>query len=651
LTRRRLLAALVVACSAAGVAHALATWPHYHVGSFDDDAGYVMVARALAHGRGLTSTLPAGVPLVASYPPGYAALLAPIAVVSGTAFAAFRATSVVLLALLFPLVWVYLRGRGLGPVPSLAVLVLLALNPPLGTFGMMVMAEVAFLVVLMIVLLALDRWERDAQVLTWSAAMTVVGAAGLLWLKEAGAGLVLGMVLWLLLRRLRTRAALLAAGVAVLFAPVLVARQVSGVSLLGSRYANEFGTAFAGGLVHIVAHALSTYANVALPQTLVPTSVSPLPIFGWAAGALGTFGTLSAPLVLIGFVVWCRRHPDVTCVAVPLYVLITLAYPYTNERRVLLVLPVVVAWYVLGWAAVIAWVRAHVPVVQPVAWAAPLVALVILVPQFGRDYLYLLGHGSSRPRGSPYAAFLTAAGSHRDLVETDYVWTVSLLTGHRTAATAFFNATDHDCAPSSMLAGLVADRPSYLLTAALSNVPGPGSPCLLAYVAADPSAVRLFRTAWDDASVFELVGPGTAHPDLADLTAAAPPSGAKVGLFQALPQGPGDPGGPYPIVTPVGGEAVVTWDWGSVRTVTQISVGMAFAPLGRVQDVAVQLAVAGGGWETVSDVRGAIGDTGVVPFLLHPLARPVPASALRVVVHTDADVPVYVLDTHAVGRA
>ena len=639
-------------CAALGVAHALATWPHYHVGSFDDDAGYVMVARAIAHGHGLTSTLPAGVPLVASYPPGYALLLAPIALVSGTAYAAFRTVSVVLLGALFPLVWWYLRRRGLGEGAALAVLVLLALNPVLGTFGMMIMAELPFLVALMLMLIALDYWQAEDRVVTWAGVGAVVGAASLLWLKEAAAGLVIGMVLWLLVRRMRGKAIAVAAGVGVTFLPILVARLVSGVNLLGSRYANEFGGAFEGGLVHLVRHALSTYANLALPQTVVPTSVSPLPIVGPAAAALGTFGTLTAPLVVLGFIVWCRRYADVMCVAAPTYLATTLVFPYTNERRLILILPLVLAWYVLGWFAVIQWVGRHARLLRPVLWVAPLVALVILIPQFGRDYLYLLGHGSSQPRGSPYSRFLSEVGAPRDTVETDYVWATSLFSGHRTAPTAFgLTTTDKTrrCAPGELAKGLAADQPAFMLSAALANVPGPGSACLLTYVANDPSAVRIFRTAFDDASVFEFVGPGTTNPALTDLTGPVTPTGLRVGIFQALPQGPGDPGGPYPIVTPVNGQAIVTWTWGHPVPVTQVSLGLATVQTGHLREVSLQLLSADGGWQTVASAPGAVGDGGVVPFLLTRLSTPSTATAMRVVVQADADVPVVLLDAHALG--
>jgi hypothetical protein len=639
---------VVVLCAVLAVVHARATWPHYHVGSFDDDAGYVEVARAIAHGHGLTGRLAAGVPMVASYPPGYALVLAPIALVSGSAYAAFRGLSAGLAGVLVLLVWWYLRRRGVPAWAAVAVLVLLALNPVLGTFSMMVMAELPFLVLLMGVLFAIDRWQSSPGVLSAAGVATVVGSAALVWTKEAGAGLVIGFVLWLLVRRDTRRALALAAGSFALFLPVLVARLAEGVDPLGSRYANEFGFAFRGGAVHNVLHALSTYANLALPQTVVPTSVSPLPMFGWASVALDVFGTLTAPLVVIGFVVWCRRHPDAMCVAVPVYLLTTLVFPYTNERRLVLILPFVLAWYVLGWGAVIAWLgsRLRGPAPRPALWAVPLVVpLVILVPQFGRDYLYDLGHGSSQPRSAPYTRFLAQAGAPHDVVETDYVWTTSLFTGHRTAPGAFYLA--RSCAPADLGRGLARDQPSFLLSAAFTNTPGPGSPCLLAYAAADQSAVRIFRTAFDDASVFEFVGPGTAQPTLADLTGPARPTGPKVGIFQALPQGPGDPGGPYPIVTPVGGAAAVTWDWGTVRHVAQVSLGQAFAPAGGVKSVAVSLRGADGQWRTVASAGGAVGDQGVVPYLLQAVSTT--ASALRVEVRTVTDTPVYLLDTHALG--
>ncbi|HVM63809.1 MAG TPA: hypothetical protein VMU14_03030 [Acidimicrobiales bacterium] len=72
----------------------------------------------------------------------------------------------------------------------MAVLVLLALNPVLPTFSVMVMAELPFLVVLLATLLTPGRWEATDRTATWAGVATVLGAASLVWLKEAGAGAV-----------------------------------------------------------------------------------------------------------------------------------------------------------------------------------------------------------------------------------------------------------------------------------------------------------------------------------------------------------------------------------------------------------------------------------------------------------------------------
>jgi hypothetical protein len=100
-------------------------------------------------------------------------------------------------------------------------------------------------------------------------------------------------------------------------------------------------------------------------------------------------------------------------------------------------------------------------------------------------------------------------------------------------------------------------------------------------------------------------------------------------------------------VTPVGGTAVVTWDWRTVRHVSQVSLGQGFAPAGGVRSVSVELRGADGRWRTVASVPGPVGDRGVVPYLLRTVS--VDASALRVQVQTATDTPVYLLDAHALG--
>lgn len=546
---------------AVAVLHIALVAPRYHVGSFDDDASYILAARGLLHGAGLTGLLTGGRPVVGYYPPGYAAVIAPLVAISGTHYLVLRAFSALCAAAVLPLTWWYLGRRGIGEWARVAVLLLMALSPVFATYGSMVMAEMPFLVVLICWLALADRWEGDRSRLGAAGAGTVVAGAALVWLKEAGVGLVAGMVVWLVLRRCWRRAALVAGGTALLVAPVLVARAAIGVPLAGARYSSELGTYFRGGVwAHLgtaVYHGIDQLVVGALPQTLLPTGIPPLPTAGPVHAILSVWGWSVPVLCAAGAVVWMRRYRDAAVVAVVAYLAEILVYPFVNQRRVVLVLPVVAAWYVIGGGAglqvaaaaarrlrrrpLAGW-RAGGPARAVVALAGVVLIVVPLAWQLPRDYLFAGGQSSSDPLGSPYMALLARLGQPGDVVENDYLSTTALATGHRTASSAFSATTnpltgnEQSCSPVAELAALRADHAAYLLTADL-NKPGTlDSPCLLKLASSSVWAVPLLHTARDDATVFELVGPGTPHPHLGPLTPAptrrpAPPP----------PPGPGWP--------------------------------------------------------------------------------------------------------------
>src|SRR5438876_852890 len=76
----------------------------------------------------------------------------------------------------------------------------------------------------------------------------VVAFAGLVWLKEAAVAMVVGLALWLLLLRQFRKALAAVAGVALSLVPVVAERAVAGVPLAGSRYSQELGAYYRGGL-------------------------------------------------------------------------------------------------------------------------------------------------------------------------------------------------------------------------------------------------------------------------------------------------------------------------------------------------------------------------------------------------------------------
>ena len=641
--------------------HALLVGQRYHVGSFDDDASYVLTARALAGGAGLTSKLASGLPLVGAYPPGYPALLSLLVLIWGHALAPLRALSVVFFLAIFPLTWIYLAERGVSARVRLAVLALLAMSPLLATYGTMIMAEAPFIVLFLLLLLAASRWESEPRSLTWFGAGTVAAAAGLLWLKEAGAGLVIGLVIWFLWRRLWRKALVTAVGPALLFLPVVIARASIGVSLIGSRYSDDLGGSYAGSLVHrlthTVPHAISTYVGTALPQSVVPTRVSPLPVHGPIAVLFDVVRWTVAPLIIVGFAVWIHRHRDAACVVVPAYLLETLVYPFINERRVILVLPVIMAWYVLGgWTVISGLMRlARTHRSRNASYLLPTVCgLLVIVPlafQFPRDYLYALHQDSPRPGGSAYMALLRDLGQPHDVVETDYLWTTALYSGHPTANRAFVAPV---CDPGVITDAIRQDGAGLLLNAAL-NKPGlVDNLCILPVAATQPWAVRLYRTARDDASVFELIGPDTGNPLLRDLTAGAQLSTSAATIIEMpeIPQAAYDPAGTYPAIDTAGDRASLTWTLSHPGPVSQVTLGAA-APtegsLGSLTGVVIESRTIDGNWQAISAVNGPVGDGSATPYVLVRFPKPLMSTALRVTVTGNGTIGIH--DLHVLGPA
>jgi hypothetical protein len=619
--------------------------PHYFVGSFDDDAGYIVTGRALLAGDGFGTHLANTATVAGSYPPGYSALLTPLLWLWPHTFVPLRLLSTVCYVAIFPLTWMYLGRRRVGEGVRVATLALLALGPPLATYGAMVMAEAPFIVLFLCLLLWVDRWERQGRVWTWTGLAVVLAAAGLIWLKEAAIGVAAGLVLWLLLRRSRAalwRAGLVAGGVVALLLPVALARISEGIPLAGSRYSQELGGYYHGGLVdrvlHVAPHALWQLLSTALPATLVPY-LSPLPFHGHASDLWKLLSWHVSILAVVGAVVWARRHRDAATVIVPVYLAETLLWPYINERRVILVLPVLAAWYVLGAQAVARavwtwWMsRPNRAAAVTGRWRGPqiaavgAVALVVAGPlalQLPRDYLLNVGQDTSHFAGSRYVSILNHLGSPGDVVETSYLSSTALFAGHHTAGLAFTN-TLSSCDPGDLEAGLALDNAGYLLLGEF-NKPGVlDSPCLSTAAGSSSWAVQLLHTDRDNASVFELIGPGTAHPDLRDLTSRATLSES---------------------VT-ANGATTLEWDWSDLAPVTQVSAGEA-ATTGSTTAVVLQLRGSNGTWRTVAASQSPVGDgRDAAPYLLANLPADSQATAMRLVI-TGEGVPV-ATDVHALG--
>src|SRR4051794_19963328 len=510
--RYGVLAAVVLAAVHVGLVAG-----HYVVGSFDDDGHYLALAKAFADGKGYVDTSMPGSPVESLYPPGYPLLITPLVWLFGSAVWPLRLLSAIAFLGCFPLLDRLLRRH---PVPTgvrMATLVMFALSPTAATFGSEVMPETVFLLVLLAVLLALPRWEEQPSLFTWRAAVVAFGAPYLFLLKTAGLPMLVGIIGWLLLRRRWRRFAMVATTSVLMIAPLVLARMSSG-SVTPNRYKNEYG--LAGALPHAVWNGVRTYVTDAIPATLVPTTGAGLhshsvvlDVLLWLVGESATL------IVLVGWFSWMRRRIDVTLLITPLYLAETVPFPFINQRRVVLLLPLVVAWYALGWSRILAVGRRWAPTrgrgwgryaaVVPIALVVPL-----LVWQLPRDYLLHRGESTPAARGSGYVAAVREMTPQGWSIAAGYQWTIADLTG-RTVTNEVHNRVCEPGAsfdPASLRGVFSRARVATVLDAWVKWPKNMDNQCVLDAMTAAPWAVPVYHGT-DTSTVFVLLGPDTPRRD------------------------------------------------------------------------------------------------------------------------------------------
>ena len=502
-------------------AHAALVAGHYVIGSFDDDGHYLALAKAFVHGKGYVDTSAPGAPTESLYPPGYPLLIAPFVASSSTVLWPLRLLSALAFVGCIPLLGTLVRRYGFSVRVAAAAMLLFALNPTAGTFATEVMPESIFLLVLLVVLLALPRWEEDDRLLSWAGAGVAIGAPYLLLLKTAGLPMLAGIGLWLAIRRRWRHLATLIVTSALIIGPVLVLRLVAG-PVVGDRYTSEYQ--IAGPLIPAIWHGVVHYFNNAIPDTLVPIEGARLLGHGVVLDALLKVVRYTAtPLVMLGWWSWLRRRIDVSALIVPFYLLETLPFPFINQRRVILLLPWVVAWYALGWRDVLKVVARWRPVMSR-AWApsavtaVPAAAVVaILAWQMPRDYLLQLGERTPAARGSGYVAALSEMTPPDWSIETGYRWTIADLTGRTATNTAHFTFNCPDpTAPGDtevLRQMLNSEHVATVLDAALKWPSTMDQACVFQTMSVAKWAIPVY-TGRDESTVFMLVGSGTPRADV-----------------------------------------------------------------------------------------------------------------------------------------
>lgn len=318
-----------------------------------DNAVYLILAKSLVSGRGYSNLHLPGEPANTHYPFGFPGLLAGLFLLTGgvnVLAAKFLVMVTGVLAMLFTLK----MARLVSGDRSLLPMAFLVSVPIFATSSHKVLTEMPFLLASMAAVYLVLRADSGNPRLCWPAfGLAVMGFL----LRTAGIALVLGILLWLLLRKRHRYLVWFAA----IFLLVSIPWQVrnwtlsqgwSYLDLLLARdpYVSDFGRV---GLVELgarTAHNFALYAFDVLPSTLVPAFFSPR----WLAAATGVVFVSAG---VIGALVRLRKRSIVETYGL-FAVVVLLVWPrvWSGDRFLLPSLPIVMVYVFEG----VLWVQAKV---------------------------------------------------------------------------------------------------------------------------------------------------------------------------------------------------------------------------------------------------------------------------------------------------
>jgi 4-amino-4-deoxy-L-arabinose transferase-like glycosyltransferase len=400
--------AIVAACTIA--VHAVLAWlvRAPTIGTGNDDAVYLLLARALREGH-YRELFYVGTPIHSQYPPGYPSLLALLGVPLDGDIALVIAVNIVFSCAALGLLYDVVR-RWSAPLATAAVAVL-AVNPSLVLSASRVQSEPMFMAALMLALWALRPSAGERH--RWVAIAAVVVAA---LTRSAGLAVVAAVFVHFVLDRAWRHAAALAVISVLAIAPWLVwtavapqqvagrsyvadvlltvpPRDSAGVPILSPRAADADERSPLEGLARTLQVRLSFnakhYVTRALPARLAVPTVANTPVdnAAWLAVMLIAAGVGVAAA-------WSRWRAAVLALLV--YALLLVLWPYAVSRFLIPMFPAFVALLLLG-----AW-RIGVRVLPRAA----------LVPALGVAAILLVG--GTRATASMLGAHDACAPAERD---------------------------------------------------------------------------------------------------------------------------------------------------------------------------------------------------------------------------------------------
>jgi hypothetical protein len=460
------------------VALAIPSFNGQQVGTFIDDANYIVTARGLATGFGFAQiNYPDNRP-EDHYPPGFPILLAPLAAVAGDAFGPLQIFSIVMTVVGLT-IWYTLYRIYLSHFWSSVALLMLCANAVVMEFAPLVMSEALFLTATAGLLLLTIKLDERKIRSPWAIVALTVLALACLFIKTAGLAFGFAVVGHLAFRA-RYRAALVIAVVLLAAFGLWTARNLTVTGTpFGPTYGQELsdGVHSAGrsgplGVVGLVMRNVTIYTTDRFQEALIPLrGPSALRLLdrlglGWAPTALSL---LISGVVLVGLLSRLRWRPTVVELGFVFYMLGMFVWPTTPKRYMHPALPFEYLYLLLGAQVLWAWLVARMPpgaLATRAALAGPILGVgllaVVLLGNVGRTaYLWYSPAHDRYPDLRIGATWLAEHSPPDTVVMTTFPVQRYLYTHRKTVNWPLTSEGGLD----AVLAYLAANRASYVLVA------------------------------------------------------------------------------------------------------------------------------------------------------------------------------------------
>lgn len=364
LSHRQLLL-LVTICSAILV---IGRFNDIPVGSFWDDAHYIILAESLADGTGYRLTNLPGAPVEEAFPPGYPLLLAPLVTLFPENFVPLKLLSLIFWLASLPLVYQLFNRRFTPPI-ALGLWAAVALNPHLVGMATTVMSEAPYLFLTLLSLVLFDRWQAEENGrFTWHLPAALGIAALSVAVRTVGI-MLLAALLVMLVARYGRRYWKWLIGLGFLLVPLALFNAGRGGVMVFSplywRHVTYIGP-------RVQQFVQSWQEAVALSARITADSILPIIDTGIVTTWLTPVGAQAIAVAIclvlftgLGMRLWRR---DVTALYATFYLLLLYIWViYTDELRLRLLLPMIPIFY-LGIGTIIVTVADKL---QPSARAKP----------------------------------------------------------------------------------------------------------------------------------------------------------------------------------------------------------------------------------------------------------------------------------------